>query len=168
MIRESVVAGGLGGAGGTGGTGPQCSADGPPGLPFDVQAGEVTTVTGDTRSLEVNSPVREGEMLVIDLDAPSGDQAFLMLSFIAPHKPKEAPAAVVGHYRRKGLDPVELQRARKSEVGTRTNQLGAHPEEVARLHLDQLGVHLTELSKEQSDYIDVPIEGPYKPDHYRY
>ena len=41
-------------------------------------------------------------------------------------------------------------------------------EEVARLHLDQLGVHLTELSKEQADYIDVPIEGPYKPDHYRY
>jgi adenosylhomocysteinase len=41
-------------------------------------------------------------------------------------------------------------------------------EEVARLHLDQLGVHLTELSQEQADYIDVPVEGPYKPDHYRY
>ena len=41
-------------------------------------------------------------------------------------------------------------------------------EEVARLHLDQLGVKLTELSKAQADYIGVPIEGPYKPDHYRY
>ena len=41
-------------------------------------------------------------------------------------------------------------------------------EEVARLHLDQLGVKLTVLSKEQSDYIGVPQEGPYKPDHYRY
>ncbi len=41
-------------------------------------------------------------------------------------------------------------------------------EEVARLHLQQLGVKLTELTKEQSDYIGVPIEGPYKPDHYRY
>jgi adenosylhomocysteinase len=41
-------------------------------------------------------------------------------------------------------------------------------EEVARLHLDQLSVHLTELSQEQADYIDVPVEGPYKPDHYRY
>lgn len=41
-------------------------------------------------------------------------------------------------------------------------------EEVARLHLDQLGVKLTKLSKEQSDYIGVPESGPYKPDHYRY
>ena len=41
-------------------------------------------------------------------------------------------------------------------------------EEVARLHLDHLGVKLTTLSKEQADYIGVPVEGPYKPDHYRY
>lgn len=41
-------------------------------------------------------------------------------------------------------------------------------EEVARLHLDQLGVKLTKLTKEQSDYIGVPGSGPYKPDHYRY
>jgi len=41
-------------------------------------------------------------------------------------------------------------------------------EEVARLHLEQLGVKLTKLSKEQSDYIGVPEMGPYKADHYRY
>ena len=41
-------------------------------------------------------------------------------------------------------------------------------EEVARLHLDQLGVSLTTLSQEQADYLGVPVEGPYKPDHYRY
>jgi adenosylhomocysteinase len=41
-------------------------------------------------------------------------------------------------------------------------------EEVARLHLDQLGVKLTKLSKEQADYLGVPVEGPYKADHYRY
>jgi len=41
-------------------------------------------------------------------------------------------------------------------------------EEVARLHLEQLGVKLTKLTKEQSDYIGVPDAGPYKPDHYRY
>ncbi|HUP87960.1 MAG TPA: adenosylhomocysteinase [Longimicrobiales bacterium] len=41
-------------------------------------------------------------------------------------------------------------------------------EKVARLHLDKLGVKLTELSKAQADYIGVPVEGPYKPDHYRY
>jgi adenosylhomocysteinase len=41
-------------------------------------------------------------------------------------------------------------------------------EKVARLHLDALGVKLTELTKEQAEYIGVPVEGPYKPDTYRY
>ena len=41
-------------------------------------------------------------------------------------------------------------------------------EEVARLHLDQLGVKLTTLTQEQANYLGVPVEGPYKPDHYRY
>ena len=53
-------------------------------------------------------------------------------------------------------------------------ELGVHvlpkelDEEVARLHLDQLGAKLTTLTPEQAEYIDVPVEGPYKPDHYRY
>jgi adenosylhomocysteinase len=41
-------------------------------------------------------------------------------------------------------------------------------EKVARLHLAKLGAKLTQLTKEQADYIGVPLEGPYKPDHYRY
>ncbi|MGB2661191.1 MAG: adenosylhomocysteinase [Candidatus Omnitrophota bacterium] len=41
-------------------------------------------------------------------------------------------------------------------------------EEVARLHLEKIGVKLTNLTKEQADYIGVPVEGPYKPEHYRY
>jgi adenosylhomocysteinase len=41
-------------------------------------------------------------------------------------------------------------------------------EEVARLHLEKIGVKLTVLSPEQAEYIGVPVEGPYKPDHYRY
>ena len=41
-------------------------------------------------------------------------------------------------------------------------------EEVARLHLEKIGVELTTLTQEQADYIGVPVEGPYKPDHYRY
>ncbi len=41
-------------------------------------------------------------------------------------------------------------------------------EEVARLHLDHLGVKLTELTKEQAEYVGVPVEGPYKAEHYRY
>jgi adenosylhomocysteinase len=62
------------------------------------------------------------------------------------------------------------------ELFTKTDQypLGVYTlpkhldEKVARLHLDALGVKLTTLSKEQADYIGVPVEGPYKPDHYRY
>ena len=41
-------------------------------------------------------------------------------------------------------------------------------EEVARLHLEKIGVKLTQLTKAQADYLGVPVEGPYKPDHYRY
>jgi len=41
-------------------------------------------------------------------------------------------------------------------------------EKVARLHLDKIGVHLTKLSDKQSTYINVPVDGPFKTDHYRY
>jgi adenosylhomocysteinase len=62
------------------------------------------------------------------------------------------------------------------ELFTRTDEypLGVHvlpkilDERVARLHLDALGIRLTEMTKEQAAYIGVPVEGPYKSDHYRY
>ena len=62
------------------------------------------------------------------------------------------------------------------ELFTKTDQypLGVHvlpkhlDEKVARLHLDALGVRLTVLTKEQAAYIGVPVDGPFKPDHYRY
>ena len=41
-------------------------------------------------------------------------------------------------------------------------------EEVARLHLERIGVKLTKLTQKQADYIGVPVEGPYKADFYRY
>jgi adenosylhomocysteinase len=41
-------------------------------------------------------------------------------------------------------------------------------EKVARLHLAKVGVHLTTLNKAQAEYLGVPVDGPYKPDHYRY
>jgi adenosylhomocysteinase len=62
------------------------------------------------------------------------------------------------------------------ELWTKTDQypIGVYvlpkhlDEKVARLHLDALGVRLTELRKDQAEYIGVDVEGPYKPDHYRY
>ena len=55
-----------------------------------------------------------------------------------------------------------------------TNKIGVYRlpkhlhEEVARLHLERIGVKLTKLTKKQADYLGVPPEGPYKPEHYRY
>src|SRR6185295_3099120 len=66
------------------------------------------------------------------------------------------------------LAQIELwtnNKAYEKKVYTLSKKLD---EEVARLHLEKLGVKLTKLSKEQADYIGVPVEGPYKPDHYRY
>lgn len=60
------------------------------------------------------------------------------------------------------------------ELWTKKYEIGVYrlpkylDEEVARLHLEQLGVKLTKLSKDQADYIGVSESGPYKPDHYRY
>ena len=62
------------------------------------------------------------------------------------------------------------------ELFTKTDAypLGVHvlpkhlDEKVARLHLDALGVKLSQLTKEQAEYIGVPVDGPYKPEHYRY
>jgi len=57
----------------------------------------------------------------------------------------------------------------KNNYETDVYRLPKHlDEEVARLHLEQIGVKLTKLTKEQADYIGVPLEGPYKPEHYRY
>ncbi len=64
------------------------------------------------------------------------------------------------------LAQIELAQ-KKHEIGVYTLSK-IHDEEVARLHLEKLGVKLTKMTKEQSEYIGFPIEGPYKPDHYRY
>jgi adenosylhomocysteinase len=63
---------------------------------------------------------------------------------------------------------VELH-ARHDGYATGVHVLPKHlDEKVARLHLEALGVHLTELTEEQAGYIGVPVGGPYKADHYRY
>ena len=63
-------------------------------------------------------------------------------------------------------------RAAPATTGSYAKQVYMLPkhldEQVARLHLDHLGVKLTKLTKDQADYIGVPVEGPYKADHYRY
>ncbi len=66
------------------------------------------------------------------------------------------------------LAQIELF-TKTSEYPTGVYVLPKHLDEmVARLHLDALGVKLTELTKEQAEYLGIPVEGPYKSDHYRY
>lgn len=59
-----------------------------------------------------------------------------------------------------------------TQTGEYVNEVYTLPkkldEEVARLHMAKVGINLTPLTQEQADYIGVPVEGPYKPDHYRY
>ncbi len=67
------------------------------------------------------------------------------------------------------LAQIELWRDSDNQYGNEVYVLPKHlDEEVARLHLEKIGVHLTTLSQQQADYINVPVQGPYKADHYRY
>jgi adenosylhomocysteinase len=63
------------------------------------------------------------------------------------------------------IDLVQNAKRYEKKVYVLPKQLD---EEVARLHLDHLGVKLTELTRAQSDYLGIPVEGPYKAEHYRY
>ncbi len=67
---------------------------------------------------------------------------------------------------------AQLELWSKKDTGEYGNKVYVLPkhldEEVARLHLDKLGVKLTVLTQAQADYLGVPVEGPYKPEHYRY
>ena len=66
------------------------------------------------------------------------------------------------------LAQIELF-TKPGEYGNAVHMLPKHlDEEVARLHLDALGAHLTTMTKTQAEYLGVDVEGPYKPDHYRY
>ncbi|MEH0110311.1 adenosylhomocysteinase [Tersicoccus sp. MR15.9] len=66
------------------------------------------------------------------------------------------------------LAQIELYTAEPEETPAVHVLPKALDEKVARLHLDALGAELTELSKDQAEYLDVDVAGPYKPEHYRY
>ena len=64
---------------------------------------------------------------------------------------------------------MELFGDKGGQYGKKVYVLPKHLDEmVARLHLDRIGAKLTTLTREQADYIGVPVEGPYKADYYRY
>ena len=93
----------------------------------------------------------EGRLL--NLGCATGHPSFVMSMLL--HQPGAGPDRAVHQGRR----------LRDSSVYVLPKQLD---EKVARLHLDALGVRLTELTDDQADYLGIPVDGPYKPDHYRY
>jgi len=109
--------------------------------------------TGTARSIIVLS---EGRLL--NLGNATGHPSFVMSNSFANQT----------------IAQIELWTKRDQPEGEREydNQVYVLPkildEKVARLHLDALGVELTELSKEQAEYLDLDVAGPYKPEHYRY
>jgi len=67
------------------------------------------------------------------------------------------------------LAQIDLWKNKDSYKAGEVKVLSKHlDEEVARLHLEKVGAKLTKLTQAQADYISVPVEGPYKADHYRY
>ena len=66
------------------------------------------------------------------------------------------------------LAQIELFR-HGAKYGKQVYVLPKHlDEKVAKLHLERIGARLTTLSQEQANYIGVPVQGPYKPEHYKY
>ena len=101
----------------------------------------------------------EGRLL--NLGCATGHPSFVMSCSFT----NQVVAQIDLHLAAQGKATLSGTKYDKKEVYTLPKKLD---EKVARLHLDKLGVRLTELSAKQAAYIGVPVEGPYKSDHYRY
>jgi adenosylhomocysteinase len=101
----------------------------------------------------------EGRLL--NLGCATGHPSFVMSSSFT----NQVMAQLDLHLNATGKPTLSGTRYDERKVYTLPKKLD---EKVARLHLGKLGVKLTQLTREQADYIDVPVEGPYKADHYRY
>jgi adenosylhomocysteinase len=101
----------------------------------------------------------EGRLL--NLGCATGHPSFVMSSSFS----NQVMAQLDLHLSATGKPTLSGTKYTERKVYTLPKKLD---EKVARLHLDKLGVKLTKLSATQAEYIGVPVEGPYKPDHYRY
>jgi adenosylhomocysteinase len=101
----------------------------------------------------------EGRLL--NLGCATGHPSFVMSSSFT----NQVLAQLDLHLSAQGKPTVSGTVYKEKRVYTLPKKLD---EKVARLHLDKLGVKLTTLTRDQADYIGVPVEGPYKAEHYRY
>merc|ERR1712032_1797945 len=140
----------------------------------------VTSATSTTRSRwsswrsSLASRWRTSSRRSIALCSPMGTASLFLLrvAFSTWDAPQAIPPFVMScSFTNQVLGQLDLFRNWKENKGYK-NQVYLLPkdldEKVARLHLPALGAQLTELTKEQADYIGVKVEGPFKPDTYRY
>lgn len=119
---------------------------------------------------EMDGVIRENIKAQVDLIRLPNDKAIILLSegrLVNLGNATGHPSFVMScSFTNQVLAQMQMWQ-HKHEIGVYT--LPKHlDEEVARLHLTKLGVELTHLTVNQAEYLGVPIEGPYKPDHYRY
>jgi adenosylhomocysteinase len=101
----------------------------------------------------------EGRLL--NLGCATGHPSFVMSCSFT----NQVVAQIDLHLAALGKPTVSGTKYNEKKVYTLPKKLD---EKVARLHLEKLSVHLTQLTEKQAAYIGVPVEGPYKADHYRY
>ncbi|MGA1418130.1 MAG: adenosylhomocysteinase, partial [Gemmatimonadaceae bacterium] len=101
----------------------------------------------------------EGRLL--NLGCATGHPSFVMSCSFA----NQVVAQIDLHFAAQGKPTLSGTKYDANKVYVLPKKLD---EKVARLHLDKLGVKLTTLTEKQASYIGVPVDGPYKPDHYRY
>ncbi len=119
----------------------------------DIQRINIKPQVDEFRWPDGKSIIVLSEGRLLNLGNATGHPSFVMSASFA----NQVLAQIELHKNADSYDPLS--------VTTLPKKLD---EKVARLHLDALGVRLTELTQEQADYIGVPVDGPYKPEHYRY
>ena len=134
----------------------------------EIQVAELESMEGVTREVIKDDSIPGGP--VSRFTFPNGNSIYLLaegrlinLGCATGH-----PSFVMSNsFTNQTIAQIDIQKNpdRKISVYRLDKKLD---EEVALLHLDKLGAKLTKLSQEQADYIGVPVDGPYKPEHYRY
>jgi adenosylhomocysteinase len=119
----------------------------------DIQRINIKPQVDEFRWPDGKSIIILSEGRLLNLGNATGHPSFVMSASFT----NQVLAQIELHKNADGYDPLS--------VTTLPKKLD---EKVARLHLDALGIRLTELTQEQADYIGVPVDGPYKPEHYRY
>jgi adenosylhomocysteinase len=133
---------------------------------------EAAVAKGDVEKIEIKPQVHEFKFKNTTHGPRGGGHSILVLAegrLVNLGCATGHPSMVMSaSFTNQVMAQIELHESAE-EYGKSVVVLPKHlDEKVARLHLEKFGAKLTELRKDQADYIGVPVEGPYKPEHYRY